>query len=78
MVAAAKTAGLHVRAGVQCALGCVYEGRGGAGAGHEDVDDVSRSGADAVVVSDTTGMGSPLSVKRLLDYVCSPPSRRCR
>lgn len=69
MVAAAKTAGLHVRAGAQCALGCAYEGE----VAPARVTDILRRfcdlGADAVVVSDTTGMGSPLTVKRLLDYL---------
>jgi hydroxymethylglutaryl-CoA lyase len=67
MVQTAKQRGLHVRAGVQCALGCVYEGE-------VPVDRVVAMltrfrdlGADAAVVSDTTGMGSPVSVKRLLD-----------
>jgi hydroxymethylglutaryl-CoA lyase len=67
MVQAAKQEGLHVRAGVQCALGCVYEG-------DMPVDRVVAMltrfrdlGADAAVVSDTTGMGSPVTVKRLLD-----------
>jgi len=66
MIRTAKRAGLHVRAGVQCALGCVYEGA----VAPEIVTDILKrfggEGADAVVVSDTTGMGSPLSVKRLL------------
>jgi hydroxymethylglutaryl-CoA lyase len=66
MIRRAKRAGLHVRAGAQCALGCVYEGA----VAPEIVTDILKrfggEGADAVVVSDTTGMGSPLSVKRLL------------
>lgn len=67
MVRQAKMAGLHVRAGVQCALGCAYEGA----VAPERVVDIlvmfRDLGADALVVADTTGMGSPLSVRRLLD-----------
>jgi len=67
MVATAKTAGLHVRAGVQCALGCVYEGEVAPARVTKMLTMFRDRGADAVVVSDTTGMGSPVSVKRLLD-----------
>lgn len=67
MIRRAKAAGLYVRAGVQCALGCVYEGP----VSPERVTDIlvrfRDQGADAAVVSDTTGMGSPVSLKRLLD-----------
>jgi len=69
MIRRAKAAGLYVRAGAQCALGCVYEGP----VAPERVTDILRrfrdQGADAVVVSDTTGMGSPVSLRRLLDYL---------
>ena len=69
MVQNAKQAGLHVRAGVQCAFGCVYEGE----VGEAHVADMLRRlhdmGADALVLSDTTGMGSPRSIQRLLDRV---------
>lgn len=67
MVRRAKKAGVHVRGGVQCALGCAYEGA----VAPERVVDIlvmfRDLGADALVVADTTGMGSPLSVRRLLD-----------
>jgi hydroxymethylglutaryl-CoA lyase len=72
MVATAKTAGLHVRAGVQCALGCVYEGEVAPARVTTILTMFRDLGADAVVVSDTTGMGSPVSVKRLLD--CLQPA----
>jgi len=72
MVATAKTAGLHVRAGVQCALGCVYEGAVAPARVTKILAMFRDLGADAVVVSDTTGMGSPVSVKRLLD--CLQPA----
>ncbi|MGD9332784.1 MAG: hydroxymethylglutaryl-CoA lyase [Desulfobacterales bacterium] len=67
MVRTAKKNGLYVRAGAQCALGCAFEG---AVAPERVTDILTRFrdlGADAVVVSDTTGMGSPLSLQRLLD-----------
>jgi hydroxymethylglutaryl-CoA lyase len=67
MVQTAKKRGLHVRAGVQCALGCVYEGEVAAERVVAMLGKFRDLGADAAVVSDTTGMGSPVSVKRLLD-----------
>lgn len=65
----AKDRGLNVRAGVQCAFGCVYEGE-------IDLDRVRRMAlhfldhdVDAVAFSDTTGMATPSSIRRLLTHV---------
>ena len=67
MVRAAKQAGLHVRAGAQCALGCVYEGDIAADLVTNILKHFSDLGADAVVVSDTTGMGTPRTIHRLME-----------
>ncbi|MFP4475530.1 MAG: hydroxymethylglutaryl-CoA lyase [Desulfatibacillaceae bacterium] len=69
MVRSARDAGLVVWASVQCALGCVFEGR----IPPERVADIAARyvelGADAVMLADTTGMGTPGSVAALLDRV---------
>ncbi len=69
MIDRAVSAGLHVRASLQCAFGCVYEGR----IPVERVVDTTRRfvghGADEVALADTTGMGSPPAVQGLLDAV---------
>jgi hydroxymethylglutaryl-CoA lyase len=65
MIGGAKAHGMHVIAGIQCSFGCVYEG----GVPEDLVVETAKkfldSGADAIALSDTTGMGNPLSVKRL-------------
>ncbi|MBW2069518.1 MAG: hydroxymethylglutaryl-CoA lyase [Deltaproteobacteria bacterium] len=65
MVITAKRAGLFIRAGVQCAFGCRYEGK----IAEEVVLDIVKReldlGADEVALADTTGMGNPLQVQEL-------------
>ncbi len=69
MAVGAKEAGLQVRASIQCAFGCVYEGV-------VPVDRIVamaaayvKAGADTVALSDTTGMGTPAAVAELLGAV---------
>ena len=66
MIRLARTENIGVRAGVQCAFGCVYEGN----VSQERIVNLVRYYAankvDAIALSDTTGMANPLSVKRLL------------
>ncbi len=69
MVHFAKAKGMHVRAGVQCAFGCVYEGNVGPERVARMVLDFLEEGVDAVALSDTTGMATPGSVRRLLANV---------
>ena len=69
MIRLARAENLSMRASIQCAFGCVYEG------------DISRDRilglvryfaarqVDAIVLSDTTGMANPISVKRLLEVL---------
>lgn len=66
MVRFAKAKGMHVRAGIQCAFGCVYEGDIGPERVARLVLDFMEDGVDAVAFSDTTGMATPGSVRRLL------------
>ena len=66
MIGLAKQNRLHVRAGIQCAFGCVYEGD----IALENVLDTARSflseGIDMLAISDTTGMAIPESVDMML------------
>ena len=66
MIRLARTENMGVRAGIQCAFGCVYEGD----ISQERILSLVRYYAanevDAIALSDTTGMANPLSVKRLL------------
>lgn len=66
MVALATAAGMTVTASVQCAFGCVYEGK----VPESRVLRAARMFADAGVarltLADTTGMGTPLMVERML------------
>jgi hydroxymethylglutaryl-CoA lyase len=63
VVAAAKAAGVKVRAAISCAVGCPYEGD----VAPERVGRVARMmraiGVDHVGVADTIGVGTPLKVR---------------
>lgn len=69
LIGAAVTAGLGVRAGVQCAFGCVYEGAVAEARVLEAVAQMVAAGAGAVNLADTTGMAHPLQVKGLVAKV---------
>ncbi|MDQ1331522.1 MAG: hydroxymethylglutaryl-CoA lyase [Thermodesulfobacteriota bacterium] len=66
MIEEAKSYNMRVRAGIQCAFGCAYEGSIPAGRVIAMAGEIAGSGADMIAVSDTTGMANPLSVKELL------------
>lgn len=69
MVALARKYGMHVRAGIQCAFGCVYDGA----IPLQRVVDMARvfidQGAAALALADTTGMADPLSIRRMVTEV---------
>jgi hydroxymethylglutaryl-CoA lyase len=69
LIGVATTAGLGVRAGVQCAFGCVYEGAVPEATVLEALAQMVAAGAGAVNLADTTGMANPLQVKRLVTRV---------
>ncbi len=69
MVTLAKEAGLHVKAGIQCAFGCVYEGAVSEKRVLRMTAAYAAAGADMLALSDTTGMGTPASVEKLLRTV---------
>ena len=66
MLRLARAENMGVRAGIQCAFGCVYEGD----ISRERILSLVRYYAahqvEAIALSDTTGMANPVSVKRLL------------
>jgi len=69
MVALARKYGMYVRAGIQCAFGCVYDGA----IPQQRVVDMARvfidQGAAALALADTTGMADPLSIRRMVTEV---------
>ncbi|MGD1999436.1 MAG: hydroxymethylglutaryl-CoA lyase [Desulfobacterales bacterium] len=69
MVSLARQYGMHVRAGIQCAFGCVYDGA----VPPQRVVDMARAfidqGAAALALADTTGMADPLSIRRMVTEV---------
>lgn len=66
MINFAKQHGMNVRAGVQCAFGCVYEGKIDLERVRQIAFDFLDQNVDAVAFSDTTGMATPTSIRRLL------------
>ncbi|MFZ0612722.1 MAG: hydroxymethylglutaryl-CoA lyase [Desulfobacterales bacterium] len=69
MIGLARKYGLRVRAGIQCAFGCVYEGA----IPEKRVMDMARTfidqGAEALALADTTGMADPLAIRRRVPEV---------
>ncbi len=66
MIRLAREKSMGVRAGIQCAFGCVYEGAVSRERILQLVRYYSSKGVDAMALSDTTGMANPLSVKQML------------
>jgi len=66
LVEQAAAAGMSVRAGVQCAFGCVYEGTIPEQKVLDTIDLLVKSGAVELSLADTTGMADPRSVRRLV------------
>ncbi len=69
MVNFAKENGMQVRAGVQCAFGCVYEGQIALKRIIRMALNFVEQGVDALSFSDTTGMATPSSIRRLMNAV---------
>jgi hydroxymethylglutaryl-CoA lyase len=65
----AVSSGVSVTAGVMCALGCFFEGPISEDRVCEMVKILAGSGASAIGLADTTGMGIPNSVISLIDKV---------
>lgn len=69
MIDRAVSAGLHVRASIQCAFGCVYEGSVPIKRIVKIMQRFVQHGATVPALADTTGMGAPSIVQRTLDAV---------
>jgi hydroxymethylglutaryl-CoA lyase len=66
LIRQAVGSGMQVRAGVQCAFGCVYEGVVAEDRVIEMAVRLAQTGANELNLADTTGMANPLQVKRLI------------
>lgn len=69
LIGAALDAGLNVRAGLQCAFGCVYEGRISEDAVLMAAEKLAGTGAKEINLADTTGMATPHSIRRVVNRV---------
>jgi len=66
LVRQALAAGLNVRAGLQCAFGCVYEGRISEDAVLAAAEQMIDSGAAEINLADSTGMATPPAIRNLI------------
>jgi hydroxymethylglutaryl-CoA lyase len=69
MIRTAQTNGCHVRAGIQCAFGCAYEGSISQTRVLEMASRYLSEGIDMLAVADTTGMGTPAMMTDLLEKI---------
>ncbi|MCF8079171.1 MAG: hydroxymethylglutaryl-CoA lyase [Desulfobacterales bacterium] len=69
MIREAKTARIVVRGGIQCAFGCVTEGRIAQKRVLAMAEAFLAGGVDQLVLCDTAGMAGPVQVRRMLDRV---------
>lgn len=77
MIRLAQEYKMEIRAGIQCAFGCVYEGRISEERVLKIATDFLKIGIQTLAISDTTGMANPLSIqnltKKLLPVVGKTP-----
>ncbi len=69
MIALAKQNNITVRAGIQCAFGCRYEGKINEQLVYELVEHHLSCGVQELALADSTGMGNPLQVKHIMKQV---------
>jgi hydroxymethylglutaryl-CoA lyase len=69
LISRALGSGLKVRAGLQCAFGCVYEGRISEETVLSAAEEMVQAGAKEINLADTTGMATPYSVRSLIRRV---------
>ena len=69
LIRQALESGLKVRAGLQCAFGCVYEGQISEKAVLSAAEKMAQAGAKQINLADTTGMATPLSIRNLIEKV---------
>ena len=66
MIRLAQEYNMEIRAGIQCAFGCVYEGRIPEKRVLKIAADFLKLGIQTLAISDTTGMADPLLIKNFL------------
>jgi len=77
LIRQALTAGLDVRAGLQCVFGCVYEGAIAETAMLRAAEAMIAAGASEINLADTTGMADPLSIRsRIATFQRAFPNTR--
>jgi hydroxymethylglutaryl-CoA lyase len=69
LMSRAVSSGLKIRAGVQCAFGCVYEGAVPEKTVLAAVEQMVAAGVGEINLADTTGMANPLQVQLLIAEV---------
>lgn len=69
LIREAVKSGIAVRAGAQCAFGCVYEGAIAESRVLEAFELMAEAGASEFNLADTTGMANPAQVKQLVTKV---------
>lgn len=69
MIALAKSAGITVRGGIQCAFGCRYEGEISEAVVLDLVRHHLDLGVEELALADSTGMGNPLQMRRFMTDV---------
>ena len=65
----ARNQGLEVRAGLQSAFGCVYEGSISESAVLAAAERMMSAGVDEINLADSTGMANPLTIRSLVQKV---------
>jgi len=66
MIRLAQEYNMEIRAGIQCAFGCVYEGKISKQRVLKIASDFLKMGIETLAVSDTTGMANPFLIKNLI------------
>ena len=69
IMAAAKTAGIPVRGYVSCVIGCPYDGSTEPEKVAEVAEKLFKMGCYEISLGDTTGIGTPASVQKILQAV---------
>ena len=69
LIGRALSEGLAIRAGLQCAFGCVYEGAIAEGKVLRATEKMVAAGAREINLADSTGMANPVSIKYLVGKV---------
>jgi len=67
----ARSQGLEVRAGLQSAFGCVYEGAISESAVLSAAEKMSLAGVNEINLADSSGMANPYSIKSLVKLVAT-------